>query len=81
MVILPAVIVYWAVVSAAAGAIIGGILLVLLLSLFVMTLSCALGWVVAKISLKLKNKSFITVLVSLLFLGGYYFFYFNAQTP
>ena len=80
VVILPAVIVYWAVVSAAAGAIIGGILLVLLLSLFVMTLSCALGWVVAKISLKLKNKSFITVLVSLLFLGGYYFFYFNAQT-
>ena len=37
------------------------LLLVLLISIFVLTLSCALGWVVAKISLKLKNKSFITV--------------------
>ena len=35
---------------------------------------------VAKISLKLKHKSFVTVLVSLVFFGGYYFFYFKAQT-
>ena len=80
VVILPAVIVYLVTVSAGAGAIAGAILLPILISLFVLTLSCALGWVVAKISLKLKNKSFITVLISLLFLGGYYFFYFKAQT-
>ena len=36
--------------------------------------------VVAKISLKLKNKSFITVFISLVFIGAYYFFYFKAQT-
>ena len=80
VVILPAVIVYWATVSASAGVIFGCLLLVLLISVFVLTLSCALGWVVAKISLKLKNKSFITVVVSLAFIGGYYFFYFKAQT-
>ena len=34
---------------------------------------------VAKISLKLKNKSLITVIASLAFFGGYYFFYFKAQ--
>lgn len=79
VVIIPAVIVYWVKVSASASAVVGGILFVLLISVFVMTLSCALGWVVAKISLKLKNKSFITVLVSLLFFGAYYFFYFKAQ--
>ena len=44
-----------------------------------LTLSSALGWVVAKISLKLKNKSFITVIVSLLFFGAYYFVCFKAQ--
>ena len=33
----------------------------LLISLFVLALSCLLGWVVAKVSLKLKNKSFVTV--------------------
>lgn len=80
VVILPAVIVYWIVVSAAPAVIAGSVLLVLLISIFVLTLSCALGWVVAKISLKLKHKSFVTVLVSLLFIGAYYFFYFRAQT-
>ena len=80
VVILPAVIVYWIVVSASAGTIFGCLLLMLLISFFILTLSCALGWVVAKISLKLKNKSFITVIVSLAFFGGYYFFYFKAQT-
>ena len=70
VVILPAVIVYWVTVSARPAALVGGVLLVALLSLFVLTLSCALGWVVAKISLKLKNKSFITVFVSLVFLGA-----------
>ena len=80
VVILPAVIVYWVTVSAAARAIFGCLLLMLLISVFVLTLSCALGWVVAKISLKLKNKSFITVVISLAFIGGYYFFYFKAQT-
>ena len=80
VVILPAVIVYWVTVSVNAGVVFGCLLLMLLISVFVLTLSCALGWVVAKISLKLKNKSFITVVVSLAFIGGYYFFYFKAQT-
>ena len=50
----------------------GGMILTLLISVFVMTLSCLLGYVVAKVSLKLKHKSMITVLVSLIFIGGYY---------
>ena len=79
VVILPAVIVYWVVAPVTAGVILGGVLLLALLSVFVLTLSCALGWVVAKISLKLKNKSFITVLASLIFLAAYYFVYFKAQ--
>ena len=80
VVILPSVVVYWVKASISAGAIFSGLLLILLISVFVLTLSCALGWVVAKISLKLKNKSFITVVISLAFIGGYYFFYFKAQT-
>lgn len=34
----------------------GGMILTLLISVFVMTLSCLLGYVVAKVSLKLKHK-------------------------
>ena len=55
-------------------------LFVLLISLIVLILSCALGWCVAKISLKLKHKNFTTVIASLLFLAAYYWIYFKAQT-
>ena len=68
------------VLAVLAALILGGVVLLIVISLFVLALSCVLGWVVAKISLKLKNKSFVTVLVSLLFIGVYYFFCLKAQT-
>ena len=80
VVIVPAVVVYWIQVAHSAAAIVGGILTVAIVSLIVLLLSCLLGWVVAKISLKLKHKSITTVLVSLLGIGLYYFIYFKAQT-
>ena len=79
IVILPAIIVYWCTVPITAGRILGGVVLLIVISLFVLTLSCALGWVVAKVSLKLKRKSFITVIVSLVFFGLYYFVCFRSQ--
>lgn len=79
-IMLPTLIVYWIVAPLTVGGIVGPILLLVLTSIFVLTLSCALGWVVAKISLKLKNKSFLTVFASLVFLAAYYFVYFKAQT-
>ena len=79
IVILPVIIVYWCTVPLTAGIILGGVVLLIVISLFVLALSCVLGWVVAKISLKLKNKSFITVLVSLVFFGLYYFVCFRSQ--
>ena len=80
IVIVPAVIVYWVTAGAALPAVWGGLLLTLLISVIVMILSCALGWVVAKISQKLKHKSFLTVAVSLVFICLYYFVYFKAQS-
>ena len=80
IVIVPAVIVYWIFAGATVFNVIGGLLFVLLISLIVLVLSCALGWCVAKISLKLKHKNFTTVIASLLFLAAYYWIYFKAQT-
>ena len=77
-VLLPAVIVY-IVVAPSVGAVAGGIVLIAVVSAVVMVLSCALGYVVARISLKLKNKSIVTVLLSLAGIGLYYFIYFKAQ--
>ena len=76
---LPALIVYWAVAGATAANVVCGILMFLIVSAVVLILSCLLGWVVAKISLRLKQKSFVTVLVSLVFIGAYSFFYFKAR--
>ena len=62
VVILPAVIIYWVTVGVTASAVLGGLVLPLLISLAVLVLSCALGWVAAKISQKLRNKSLVVVL-------------------
>ncbi len=80
VVILPAVIVYWVIASITPFLFLGGLVLTFLISVFVLTLSCVLGWVVAKISQKLKHKSVIAVLASLTFIALYYFVYFKAQS-
>lgn len=77
-IILPAVVVYWVISPFTFAKFAGGIIFVFDISLIVMILSCLLGWVVAKISVKLKNKSFITVFVSLIGFGLYYFICFKA---
>lgn len=76
--ILPALIVYWCSGYFSLPALVCGLLLLLLITLIVLILSCLLGWCVAKISLKLKNKSIVTVLASLAFIGIYYVCYFKA---
>lgn len=79
IVFVPAVIVYWIMAKVTALTVIFDVLLVFLLGLFVLTLTCVLGWVVALISSKIKNKSFITVLASLVFFAAYYVFYFRLN--
>ena len=76
---LPALIVYWVVAGVTVSRVVCGILLLLIITFIVLLLSCLLGWVVAKISLRLKNKSFLSVLLALVFIGAYYFFYFKAS--
>ena len=78
VVMLPAVIVYFVVAQPAFSGVVGALLLTVLVSVFVFILSCLLGWVVAKISVRLKSKSLIIVLLSLVFFGLYYFVCFNA---
>ena len=79
VIFVPAMIVYWIVAPVTVSAVVCSIIALLMISIFVMVLSCALGWLVAKISLKLKNKSIITVIVSLVLFAVYYFFCFRAS--
>lgn len=80
IVIIPAVIVYFVTVPVTPLAVVGSILLVACVTLFVLVLSCLLGWVVAKISVRLRHKNIITVFLSLAFIAVYYLVYFRAQS-
>lgn len=79
VVLLPAVIFYWCAADASPSAIAGGVMLVLAVSLFVLVLSCVLGWVVAKIHSKLKRKNLLTTLIALAFFALYYMVCFRAN--
>jgi len=50
----------------------------ILISVFTGAISCILGGLIAVLMSKIKNKTFITVFVTLIFLGGIYYFDFNS---
>ncbi len=73
IVMLPALIVWFYTAPFSILGTINALLIPILLSGLILVLSAALGWVVALISAKLKNKNALTVIVSLVFFGGYYY--------
>ncbi len=79
VILLPCVIVYWAVGALSVGSVVGGIALILAVSLLVLVLSCLLGWVVAKIHSKLKRKNILTTVIALAFFALYYTVCFRAN--
>lgn len=78
LVMAPAVIAYGIHGNPPVLGMIFAILIPFVLSVFVLTLSCALGWVVALVSSRLKNQKIVTVFLSLAFIAAYYYFYGNA---
>ena len=79
-VMLPAIIIYWIFVPVNAVRILCPIALLLVLSLLILSLCCILGWVVALLSVRLKNKSFITAFISLAAFALYYVFIIKVNT-
>ena len=79
VILLPCVAVYWIVEELSAATVIGGLALVLAVSLVVLVLSCLLGWVVAKVYAKLKRKNILTTVVALVLFGAYYVVCFRAS--
>ncbi len=79
-VMLPSLIVYFRYVQLHLLPLLFCILIPVVLSFFVLSLSCILGWVVALVSSRLKNQKIISVIVCLAFLGGYYYLCGNMST-
>ena len=80
IVFVPGVIVYWIVKTPTFTTVLFPVLLVFIIALFVHVLTSALGWVVALIASKLKNKAFVTVILSLALLAVYYVCYFKMNS-
>lgn len=79
MVAVPAGVVYLIKQPATAAGIVFFIICFLFLPFLVMTCSCLAGWIVALVSSKLRSKNLITMIFSLAFLAGYFYFYSQAN--
>ena len=79
VVYIPAMIVFFMTAKPNVLQIAGSLLNGLMISFVVLILSCLLGWVVAWIARRLKNKSLITVIASVAFIAAYYYVYFRAN--
>lgn len=80
MVYLPAMVVYAMVARASFGEIFASLLAFFFLSMVVLALTCALGYVVAQAAGRLRHRKITTVLLSLVLLGVYYFCYFQLSS-
>lgn len=79
LVMIPALIVYFLVADMKPLGIVFSLLIPFVLSFLVLSLSCVLGWIVALINSRLKNQKMLTVLVSLAFIGAYFYFCGSAS--
>ncbi|MGM9605716.1 MAG: hypothetical protein ACI3XG_11715 [Faecousia sp.] len=76
---IPAVVFAWIFGTVSPMAVVFDVLLIFLVALFVTVVTCVLGWVVALISSRMKNKSFVIVVISLVLFAAYYYVCFNMM--
>ncbi|MBR2281101.1 MAG: hypothetical protein IJ863_00605 [Spirochaetales bacterium] len=78
VVMIPAIIFYYINAPLHFLNILGPIVYYMMITLIVLDLSTGLGWVVAKLSTKLKNKAIVRTIMVLIGLALYYVVYFRA---
>ncbi|MDO5116945.1 MAG: hypothetical protein Q4D34_00425 [Eggerthellaceae bacterium] len=76
--LVPALVVYWRTKSSGIVEVLCGIALLVIAAAVVLCIGCLLSWIVAKIALRLENKSLLSVLIIVMFIALYYFVYFQA---
>ncbi|MBE6601782.1 MAG: hypothetical protein E7637_04675 [Ruminococcaceae bacterium] len=80
LVMVPTLIVFFQHAKPSVAGALFAVLLPFVLSLFVLTLSCLLGYVIAWITARMRRKNLLTVLAALLFMVLYYFGYSKMMT-
>ena len=79
LVMLPALVVRCIILGMGAIEVILYIAAMLLIPIMSMALSCLFGWIIALISAKMRNKNFITLILSVGFLAVYFYFCTNLS--
>ena len=77
LVALPMLIVWLFVGKVTVLGLLSAVLVLLVLPPFALALSCLFGWVLARLIAKFKRKTFLTLLLALLFIGLYFFLCFG----
>ncbi|MBQ4062492.1 MAG: hypothetical protein IJD14_06555 [Christensenellaceae bacterium] len=78
LVLIPATVVYTVLGFGGVTSVIFSIIMIFVLPFFALAVSCILGWLIALAAGKIKNKSFVTVALSLAFIAAYWFVYTKA---
>lgn len=79
MVLLPSILFYLFFGHVTVTGVIFSILGMFILGILVLVFSCFFGWIVALLTAKLKNKAFLTVAISVIFIGLILYFRFRAR--
>ena len=78
-VVVPEILIYRQTVGMGFGLVLLNVLILLILGLLSLALSSILGWLVSLINARLKGNSIASMILSLLFLGIYFFVYFQMS--
>lgn len=76
---IPAMLVYWIEGTVSVASVVFPLLMTFVLAFFVLILTCVLGWLVALVASRVRNKTVISVFFSLLLIGIYYVCYFRMN--
>jgi ABC-2 type transport system permease protein len=79
LILAPALVVYTQTVGADAVALALQVMILLIMPLLCLVIECVVGWIIALISSKMRNKNIVTVVLSLALLAAY--FYFVGKMP
>lgn len=76
---VPTIIYYYTHVHQTAASVVCTLLMFIVLNIVSSALVCILGYVIALLSYRLQGKSYMTVIITLVLMGGYYYFYFRIN--
>ena len=78
-VLLPAICIYWKYTEITLNKVILPLMMLFICGFIITALTCIIGWVVAMISVRLKNKSIVSTIITALFIFVLYYFQFRSN--